>query len=165
MDVLQPNPCAACTIGQDCCNHLTGLRLTQLEFDRCFKHHADDIIVEREGPLFVVSQKHGEACPNWQDGGCSVYDDRPRECALFPHTLYVKQQGDAYAVRVHADTNCPLKAQLRSSPDEAEQLAREFAQEAFGDDANIQVQTETTRQQLYRRLRNLVSRILNTILR
>ena len=164
MEALATNPCAACTIDQDCCNHLCGLRLTQIEFDRCFRHHDDDIVVERDGPLYIVSQRDGNACPNWQDGGCKVYDQRPRECALFPHTLYVQQRGDAISVRVHSDTRCPLKAELISSEQVAERLARELAEEAFGQNAHIQVRHETTWQLLWRRSRNLISRIMDTVL-
>lgn len=155
----------ACTIDQDCCNHLCGLRLTQIEFDRCFRHHDDDIVVERDGPLYIVSQRDGNACPNWQDGGCKVYDQRPRECALFPHTLYVRLHHNVVSVRVHSDTKCPLKAQLISSQSEAAALANEFAREAFGDQARIRVGSETKWQRLGRVSRTLVSRVLGTLLR
>ena len=165
MNIVQTNPCAACTIDQDCCTHLSGLRLTQIEFDRCFQQHADEIAVEREGPLFVVSQRDGAACPNWQGGGCAVYDVRPRECALFPHTLYVQQRGDEISVRVHSDTRCPLKAQLLGSGQAAEQLARQFAEEAFGKHARIRVGQETVWQLFRRRLRHLVSRLFDILLK
>lgn len=166
MDVIQSNPCSACTIEQDCCTHLSGLRLTQLEFDRCFRQHTDQIVVEREGPLLVVSQEDGAACPNWQDDGCVVYDSRPRECALFPHTLYIQQHGDeSVSVHLHSDTQCPLKAQLRSSPQDAARLAREFTQEAFGDSVEIRVNHETTSQLLRRRIRYFVSRIFDVMLK
>lgn len=165
MNITQTNPCAACTIDQDCCKHLSGLRLTQIEFNRCFKQHGDEIVVEREGPLFVLSQRDGAACPNWQEGGCAVYDVRPRECALFPQTLYVQQRGDAISIRVHSDTCCPLKAQLISSERVGEQIAREFAEEAFGENSRIRVGYETAWQSLCRRIRQLVSRTLDTLLR
>ncbi|MBC8354830.1 MAG: hypothetical protein H8E66_22870 [Planctomycetes bacterium] len=166
MDVTQSNPCTGCTIDQDCCTHLSGLRLTQLEFNRCFKQHTDQIVVEREGPLVVVSQQEGATCPNWQNDGCAVYDARPRECTLFPHTLYVQQhRDDSVSVHVHSDTQCPLKAQLRSSQQEAEQLAREFAEEAFGAATPIRVNHETILQLLRRRGRNLVSRVLDVLLK
>ena len=160
MELVPTNPCAACTIDQDCCTRLSGLRLTPNEFDRCFKQHAAEIVVEREGPLLVVSQRDGAACPNWQEGGCAVYDTRPRECALFPHTLYVwQQQPDAVSVRVHSDTRCPLKTQLMGTRQAAKQLAREFAADAFGDHVRVQVEHETLTQSLYRRLRHLINRI------
>ena len=166
MNIIETNPCAACTIDQGCCTHLSGLRLTRIEFDRCFKHHTEEILVDREGPLFVVSQRDGAACPNWQDGGCAVYDARPRECALFPHTLYVRSHAaDGVSVRVHSDTNCPQKAQLLSSAAEAERMAREFAEEAFGSSTAIRVEHETKRQFLWRRIRNIVSWTLASLRR
>ena len=164
MQTVPPNPCAACTIDQDCCTRLSGLRLTQIEFDRCFAHHAGEIDVEREGPLLVVSQRDGAACPNWQEGGCAVYDARPRECALFPHTLYVPpSRRDTVSIRVHSDTCCPLKAELIGSQQSAEQLAREFAAEAFGNGVPIRVTRETAGQRWWRRSRKLLRRILNAI--
>jgi len=165
MEAGQDNQCAACTIGQDCCTHLAGLRLTEPEFNRCFKQHADEIAVMREGPLFIVSQINETACPNWREGKCSVYDARPRECALFPYTLYTREhRDDSVSVRVHSDTRCPFKLQLLSSRQEAEQLAHVFAEEAFGDTIKIHVGHETMAQRLYRRFRNFISRILSALL-
>lgn len=157
MEVIHSNPCAGCTIGQDCCNRLSRLRLTQIEFDRCFQEHAAELLVEREGPLFVVSQRSGGACPNWQNGSCTTYENRPRECALFPHTLYAKHAtNNVVQVRVHSDTRCPLKTQLLSSPQAAEQLASEFATEAYGVDANICVAHESRVERLRRRASSLI---------
>lgn len=103
METLQTNPCAGCTIGQDCCNHLSGLRLTQIEFDRCFQQHADEIVVEREGPLFVVSQRDGGVCPNWQSGGCSVYDGG-HASVLCSHTRSMCNSGETRSPCVSTPT-------------------------------------------------------------
>lgn len=148
------NPCAACTIDQDCCRRLTGLRLTQIEFDRCFAEHENDLIIQREGLVFVVSQRAGGACPNWRDGGCAVYDGRPRECELFPFTMYSQVGSAAVTVRLHSDTQCPLKTELLSDVNRAEQLARDFATEAFGESRSFSIRHENRLERITRTIRH-----------
>lgn len=158
------NPCLSCTINQGCCTSLTGLCLTKAEYERCFEQHADQLIVKRRGPLYIVSQTGGAACPNWQNGGCAVYDQRPRECALFPHTLYLKKQdGSDFTICIHSDTKCPQKKQLLSSKDDAEKLVLEFATEAFGESASITVRCETLVERISRFCRNLVNGFLASL--
>lgn len=148
------NPCAGCTIHQDCCAHLSGLRLTAIEYERCFARHADSLTIEREGPVFVVSPRDGGPCPNWRDGSCTVYDARPRECRLFPHTLYVRQHRPALVtLRHHSDTRCPLKNELLTDADTASAEVLSFAREAFGTEIAIEVAPETAGERLVRRLR------------
>lgn len=160
------NPCLTCTINQGCCTNLTGLCLTKTEYERCFVDHTDQIIVQRQGPLYIVSQADGNACPNWQGSGCTVYDERPRECALFPHTLYLREQrGDKYTLCVHSDTHCPQKKQLASSQDDAEELVLEFAKEAFGDSASITVRGETSMERVSRSLKNSASKLISAVRR
>lgn len=154
------NPCAACSIHQDCCRHLTGLRLTEIEFDRCFARHATALVIEREGPLYVVSQRGGEACPNWHDGGCSVYDDRPRECRLFPFTMYSDVKADSsVTLRVHSDTRCPLKSDLLGDRELALQLVRRFAEEAYGGAPAAHVRHERRIERILRLYRQLAHRV------
>jgi Fe-S-cluster containining protein len=88
--------------------------------------------IKHEGPIYVITPKNGEACPNWHDGGCSVYDERPRECRLFPFTLFVRQQkSHAVSLGYHCDTRCPLKTELLRSEDEAQAIVSDFGREAF----------------------------------
>ncbi len=156
------NPCLTCSINQGCCTNLTGLCLTEPEYKRCFEQHAEKIVVQRQGPLYIVSQAGGDACPNWQGDGCAVYNKRPRECALFPHTLYLKKQsGNDFTLRVHSDTHCPQKKQLLSSQHDAEQLVLEFAKEAFGETASIAVQRETVWERISRTTKNMLNGMLN----
>jgi Fe-S-cluster containining protein len=126
------NPCLACSIGQDCCSRLSGLRLAPREFERCFAVHADRIDVGRDGPLYVVSSRNGGACPNWSAQGCAIYDLRPMECRLFPHTIYMRNRAaDRVSVVVHSDTRCPQKEKLKMTDAAARGLVAEFCREAF----------------------------------
>lgn len=123
------NPCLECSIDQDCCAHLSGLRVNQAEYDRCFAAHADRLDIERDGPLYRISVKGGGACPNWQDK-CSVYEERPMECALFPHTIGVVFDDDPMVLTVHKRTDCPLKATLAMEGAEAVSRVEQFARES-----------------------------------
>lgn len=144
------SPCASCTIGQDCCTHLSGLRITEVEFARCFAPHADKLLIERDGPIYVITPKSG-ICPNWGQGGCRVYDVRPRDCRLFPFTLFVRRrENDRLSLGYHSDTHCPLKNRLLPSGDEAEEILRGFGREAVPG-ATIEVARETGFEQLKRR--------------
>lgn len=150
------NPCLSCTIGQDCCSHLSGLRVSRREFDRCFAQHEARMVVGRDGPLWVVSALNGGPCPNWSDRGCSVYEQRPMECRLFPYTIYTRSRtADSVSIAFHSDTRCPLKDQLRMPRPAAKRMIAEFCRDAFPP-ALIEVRAETWFERLRRRLRDRI---------
>ena len=150
------NPCSTCSIHQDCCTHLSGLRVTKTEFERCFVPHTELLEIEQEGPVLVLTPKNGAACPNWQGGGCAVYENRPRECRLFPFTLFVRKPSDGLvSLGYHSDTNCPLKAMLLPSEAEARAIVASFGEEAFTD-AQLQITPESTFEWLRRRTKEAV---------
>jgi len=154
------NPCLACTIQQDCCTRLSGLRVTQWEFDRCFAQHADLLDIAREGPVFVLTPKGGQPCPNWKDGGCSVYDIRPRECRLFRFTLCVRSSSPgAVSLGYHCDTQCRFNDRLRGTEEVAASAVAEFGREAFGM-VQIEVRRESRTEFLRRRLVSMVQSIV-----
>lgn len=163
MSANHDNPCATCSIDQDCCTHLSGLRVTEAEFQRCFSSHVDLLHIEREGPVLVLTPKDGAACPNWQKGGCAVYDDRPRECRLFPFTLFVRKQGaDLVSIGYHSDTRCPLKQALIAPDAEARAIVANFGEEAFPR-SKLEVSRETTLERLRRRTAAAAWRLLSII--
>ena len=127
----QENPCLKCSIDQGCCTHLSGLRVNQAEFDRCFASHQDKLSIEREGPLFKISVHDGGACPNWKDQ-CAVYEDRPMECRLFPHTIGSVFDGETLLLTVHKRTDCPLKKELAMGDQAAVEMVEQFARETVG---------------------------------
>lgn len=157
------NPCAACAIQQDCCTRLSGLRLTEAEFDRCFAVHRHLLDIQREGSIIVVSPKNGAACPNWQEGGCAVYDIRPRECQLFPFTLFVRKAGtETVSIGFHSDTHCPQKAALLAPVPVAHSLVVAFGQEAFPA-ARVQVKIESPLERFSRRCKQWLRARLSAI--
>ena len=147
------NPCSTCSINQDCCTHLSGLRVTETEFQRCFASHLDQLDIEHEGPVLVLTPKHGAACPNWQAGGCAVYENRPRECRLFPFTLYVRKPGDRLvSIGYHSDTRCPQKQALLPPDADARAIVASFGEEAFPG-LKLDITHETAQERLRRRQR------------
>ena len=104
-------------------------------------------MIDRDGPVYVISPRVGP-CPNWQRDGCAVYDDRPRECRLFPFTLFVRKGGEGVvSLGYHCDTRCPMKGRLAMPKAEVVRLVAEFGQDAFGD------RTEVRAERLFERLR------------
>jgi hypothetical protein len=132
------NPCLECSIDQDCCSHLSGLRVNQEEYDRCFAAHADQLEINRDGPLYRISVKGGGACPNWEDK-CSVYEQRPMECALFPHTLGAVFDNAPLVLTVHKRTDCPLKATLAMAGADAVLRVEQYARASPDVGDNVRV--------------------------
>jgi Fe-S-cluster containining protein len=138
--------------------------LTEPEFERCFASHEPELAIEREDAVLVVSQRDGGVCPNWQDGGCVVYEDRPRECRLFPFTMYpTSNSGQLVSLRLHSETRCPLKRQLLGDREGAQQLAQEFADEAYGDSRVVSVRHESPFERVLRWSRQLVHAVHATV--
>lgn len=138
-DCVTDNPCTACAIHQDCCSNLTGLRLTQAEYDRHFAQHAACLDVETEAGVYLVSVKDGGACPNWDDG-CTVYETRPVECGLFPHTIgVVRERALDVLVSFHARTTCPLKDDLIAPSHVSRDAVARFAHDAYGDARKVTI--------------------------
>ncbi len=135
---MSDNPCLSCSINQDCCSNLLGLRLSQREFDAHFAHHADALTIKRDGAHYQVTAKAGP-CPNWQ-GRCTVYDTRPMECRLYPGTVsVVAAVGDNAIAVVHDRTPCPQKALLRPSNAAARALIEGFLRDIYGPDVKTHV--------------------------
>jgi Fe-S-cluster containining protein len=157
----RPDPCASCSIHQACCSELSGLRVTAEEFERCFAAHADELIVEHEGPVRVLSPKGGGPCPNLgRDGRCTVYGHRPIECRLFPYTLYVRRAGDGHAsLGYHGRTRCPQKAALLPSDAEARAMVTRFGRQAFGERVGLEVSREGLIERLRRRASSALSKL------
>jgi len=151
------DPCASCNIQQACCNELTGLRVSPDEDERHFAAHAARLDVTRDGPVVRVSTQDGGPCPNLIEGRCTVYDTRPLECRLFPHTLYVRRATPGHvSLGYHSDTRCPSKAALLASDDEARAMVTAFGRQAFGD----QVALHVSRRSPLERLRHVILDLL-----
>ncbi len=166
--MITGNPCLACSINQDCCTNLVGLRLTKTEYEHCFSRHAEagKVIVGREGPIYIVNPDQEQACPNWKKEGCSVYDDRPLECRLFPHTLYIKELAPAKVeVRFHAVHSCPLIGDLRMTENAAESIVKNFCAEAFGDHAGVTIKPESKPEQYCRKIGMLREKVCRKLRR
>ena len=143
MDNASVNLCENCPIEQDCCKHLTGLKLTDREFNELFVPYRDLMTIRMIGPIYEISIKDAGPCPRWKNG-CSVYPRRAVECRLFPYTMnQIEISGKKVSISYHSRTNCPFKGELLMPRNRAEKLIRSFAEEAFGKDASIKIRYES----------------------
>jgi Fe-S-cluster containining protein len=134
------NPCSTCNIGQACCTILLGLKLTESEYMQHFHRYGSELTVQQDDGVYIVSSIGGQKCPNWNEGQCSVYPDRPIECRLFPYTLrsVSRVHGRAF-ITFHSRTRCPLKMDLIAPLGEATKMVTSFGKTAFGKDTAIEV--------------------------
>lgn len=162
MSVLteEANPCLACTVNQDCCTRLTGLMLTEKEYQRCFAHHGEKVEVTRDGAFYIINESKPAKCPNWQDEGCSVYDERPFECRLFPHNSYVRgETANKVSIRYHEVHTCPLVHSLKMKDDEARNLVDDFARGVYGDKVEVEVTAESFGDKSKRKWEHLLGKL------
>lgn len=151
------NPCLTCSIGQDCCRKLSGLKLTESEYKQHFAIHREKLEVRQDGQIYVVSSKEGHACPHWSNNQCTVYDERPIECRLFPYTIGVidRKQGHVL-LSFHARTGCPNKKELLVSEDKAKEMVFLFARNAFGGKCIVEIEHEMLLTALKSKLKRLM---------
>ena len=154
------NPCLKCTIGQDCCSNLHGLRVSHGEYERTFARWADRLDVRHDGSTVILATHGGGACPNFQ-GRCTVYETRPMECRLFPHSIgSVIETRHGISVSVHSRTTCPLKSQLISSDEIAHAMVADWARGWVLPGQRVEVFAESGAVRWQLRARRLVQRLL-----
>ncbi len=136
------NLCAVCPIEQDCCTHLTGLKLTKKEFNDLFAPFKDQLKIRKIGPVYEISIKGEGTCPYWENG-CTVYEKRSIEARLFPYTMNdIRITRNKIRISYHSRTNCPFMERLLPSREEAEALILAFAREAFGPEIPVVITYE-----------------------
>lgn len=141
------NPCLACPVEQGCCRSLVGLRVSQTEFDRCFSGVAEQFDIELQGPVLKISVKGAGTCPNW-DGQCKIYDSRPMECDLYPHTIGSVFDGKELVLSVHHHTPCPLNEELRNTDEAAIAKVQTFGESIAREGQDVRVLSEHGPQRL-----------------
>ena len=138
------NPCFSCYIEQDCCKKLRNLRLTKSEYMQHFVQHQGTILMQNCSETYLVSSTEGQTCPNLSNESCTIYNDRPVECRIFPYTLgRIHKEKLHVAINYHDRTHCPHKRDLLISDKEVKKLILSFAHEAFGNKYTIEVKRET----------------------
>ncbi|NQU29261.1 MAG: YkgJ family cysteine cluster protein [Anaerolineae bacterium] len=143
MEASNKNVCLSCSIEQDCCRNMSGLRLSEKEYKEHFDIHLEKLVVKQVGRLYSVSGKDGASCPNWIGEQCSVYETRPMECRLFPFTLgKVAHINDRVDISYHSRTQCPEKKILLMSQVDAHEMISTFAEDVFSDVDKINIEHE-----------------------
>lgn len=120
---------------------MQGLLVNEKEYLAVFAHHQDVLDVTSIGPFKRLSSRQG-ACPNWQ-GACTVYDNRPMECRLFPFTVsLIAATSKTVRLTLHDRVDCPQKVQLRPSPETAICWVTSFAHQAYGTQKRVRITFE-----------------------
>ena len=120
---------------------MQGLMVTETEYERVFSRHQNALEITQTGRLKRLTSKTGP-CPNWQ-GACTVYEDRPMECRLFPFTVsIVAATSKTVHITAHDRVDCPQKEALRPREATARRLIEAFAREAYGPNHTIHISFE-----------------------
>ncbi len=167
METSFDNPCVTCSIGQDCCKNLSGLMLTESEYEQHFARHRETMLVEKKGPMYEVSVKDGKPCPYWNDG-CEIYTDRPMDCRLFPYCIdSINHDHGRLLLTVNSQTPCPQKSKLLLPEGEVVAMVSSFARGVFGNDSvvEVEVEHETLLTRLKRRVKDLIARTFSSATR
>ena len=159
MDSSNINVCIKCSIGQDCCRNLFGLRLSENEYKQHFARHSDSLEVRQDTRLYFVSAKEGYSCPNWVGDQCAIYTDRPMECRFFPYTIgKIIHKGNRVDITFHSRTPCPKKKILLMPKAEANEMLVSFARSVFSDVDKINVEHEW----LFTKLKYKIMRLITS---
>lgn len=104
------NPCMSCSIDMDCCKKFSGALVSQEEYDRLYARFDGRFRIERVGRFLKLYDVSGEGCPYFEQGtGCTVYDQRPLDCRLFPFSLdhMREDSGGCLKASVNTRVGCP----------------------------------------------------------
>lgn len=160
MDSANINVCIKCSIGQYCCRNLIELRLSKIEYKQHFAKHSDNLEVRQDTGIYIVSSKEEFSCPKWVGEKCTIYEDRPMECRLFPYTIgRIIQKGNRINITFHSRTPCPMKGTLLMPKVEATRMLMSFARSVFSNVDKINIEHEWLFTRLkYKILRFITSR-------
>lgn len=135
------NPCITCEVDQKCCKVL-GLKLSREEFEKHFKKYSDRLSIIKYKKMFIVYPRNNLPCPHWdKESGCTIYLDRPIDCRLYPYDLHqIIEKNGIIEIKLYDQTDCPHKEDLFMPVDEAKELIKTLAREAYGEDKPVTIQ-------------------------
>lgn len=127
--------------------------LTEDEYRSVFAAHEGRLEVKRSSNVVIITPKDGGACPQWREGGCSIYQRRPNDCCLHPYMMtHIIQVRGRVKITFYNLNDCPQRDVLMSEA-EAGALVTEFGKKAFGEGRTVVAQCEKGR----------ITRLLNRI--
>jgi Fe-S-cluster containining protein len=117
------------------------LRLSQDEFEACFKDREHDLEVKVENKNVIISTKEGLVCPNLSDKGCRIYHHRPIDCRLYPYQMLpMYETRTKVKLMLYVHPECVTKQLFNYPEEEARTLVEEFGRKVYGN-KKIIVQT------------------------
>ena len=139
---ISENPCQVCRIDQRCCKDIS-LKVSVREYEKNFKKHASSLKTVKYNKMVIVFPKHSQPCPYWNGSGCSIYDDRPVDCRLYPFELHrlVEKKHNIEAV-FYDQSDCPHKEALFIPVEEAKELITALARDVYGTGKPVEIKYE-----------------------
>lgn len=143
------NPCVECikSSKHGCCalKGACGLMLTNDEYDRHFKAHAEGLEIRQSKKFHIISSKEGLICPHFENGACGIYHDRPLDCRLYPYVMRrFIERGRKVKIVFHSKSDCPDKPALFRLMQEAaaKELVVAFGKKVYGENACVSARHE-----------------------
>jgi len=138
MSIVPENPCLACTENQRCCSQLSGLTLSNEEFEKNFRKHTDKLSVVDDNKVFIVSAYDNGPCPHWQQSGCKIYYDRPIDCRVYPYEIIqLAERKGVIEIKFRGSPCCPQKDHLLIPLEDARTLMKNLGRMAYGESKPI----------------------------
>ena len=167
MSTVPENPCLACNENQRCCSQLSGLRLSQEEFEKYFKNHSTELTIVKNDKVFIVTSHDNGPCPHWEPDGCRIYHDRPIDCRVYPYEItQVVEKKEAIEIKFRDSPCCPQRDRLLMPREEAEALMRVFGRAVYGPGKPIlmkYVQEEKDRPRIFALFEPILERLFRII--
>ena len=139
---ISENPCQVCSIDQRCCKDM-GLKVSVREYEKNFKQHSSRLTTVKYNKMLIVFPKHNQPCPHWNGEGCSIYQDRPIDCRLYPFELNrMVEKKRKIEVVFYDQTDCPHKEDLFIPVEEAKELMKALARDVYGTGKPIEIKYE-----------------------
>lgn len=136
---LVENNCLNCVIDQQCCKVL-GLKLSKSEYEKSFADISDKLRVVKYDNFFMIYPRDNQPCPHWREDGCSIYQDRPVDCRLYPYELHrMSCSKGQIEVDLYDQSDCPHKENLFIPVQEAKALITNLVQEIYGADKPVTI--------------------------
>ena len=120
-----------------------GLKVSVREYEKNFKKHSFRLTTIKYNKMVILFPKNNQPCPYWDKRGCSIYEDRPIDCRLYPFELNrMVEKKQKIEVVFYDQTDCPHKEALFIPVDEAKELMKALARDVYGSGKPIEIKYE-----------------------
>jgi len=127
------NPCLSCP---DTCCGIPGkfsLRLSKDEFEKHFKDSEQDLLVTEKDKVIMIYSIEGKVCPNLNNKGCRIYQERPIDCRLYPYQMLpLYETREKVKILLYIKPECVENRTFNIPVNEARKLVEDFGRQVYG---------------------------------